>query len=188
MKLAVLMIVLPVFVLLMLATLGPRLNPDARPPRASAKTLASSPAPQTPDAMALERIKKEHASERFPFLVSSLCRDFLARYPASPHRAEIEAILKRNQEQIGEAESIDRERMREIIPRVEPPRDRNGGDIERDCAPAPQGVVKQEPKKPGKECLNRGFLASELISVAPGFRVSCSNFVFRSQTFALQGL
>jgi hypothetical protein len=129
MKLAVLMVVLPLFALLVLATLGPRLNSDARAPRAAAQTSESTPGPQTPDAAALERIKKEHASARFPFLVSSLCRDFLARYPASPHRAEVEFILKRNQEVIGEAETVDRDRMREIRVRTESSRNRDGSDI-----------------------------------------------------------
>jgi hypothetical protein len=123
------MVVLPLLALMILSMLGPRLNSDARAVRDSAKTLASAPAPQTPDAAALERIKKEHESARFPFLVSSLCRDFLARYPASPHRAEIETILKRNQDVIGKAETIDREQMKEIRVRTESPRNRDGGDI-----------------------------------------------------------
>jgi hypothetical protein len=36
---------------------------------------------------------------------------------------------------------------------------------------APQDLVEQEAIKPGKEDFNRGFLASELICVAPGFLV-----------------
>ena len=123
------MVVLPLLALLGLATLGPRLKSDARATRAATQTLASAQTPPTPDGAALERIKKEHSSGRFPFLVSSLCRDFLARYPESPHRAAIEDILKRNQEQIGETQSIETERMREIRPRVETQRDRSGGDI-----------------------------------------------------------
>jgi hypothetical protein len=37
-------------------------------------------------------------------------------------------------------------------------------------------MVKQEAMKPGKECFNRGFLASELISVAPGFLAHAMRF------------
>ena len=126
MKLAALMVVLPLLVLLALATMGPLLNSDSRALRASTQTLASTDAAQTPDAAALERIRRENESGRFPFLVSSLCRDFLARYPASPHRAAIEDILERNQEQIGKTQSIETERMREIRPKVETQRDRSG--------------------------------------------------------------
>ena len=53
------------------------------------------------------RIKREHASGRFPFLVSSLCRDFLQRFASSPHRAEVEQILTRNQDLISKEALLD---------------------------------------------------------------------------------
>jgi hypothetical protein len=67
----------------------------------------SSQSSHTSDELALARIKREHATARFPFLVSSLCRDFLQRFASSPHRAEVEQILKRNQEEISKEALVD---------------------------------------------------------------------------------
>ena len=69
--------------------------------------LESGSSSHSSDELALARIKREHASGRFPFLVSSLCRDFLQRFASSPHRAEVEQILKRNQEEISKEALLD---------------------------------------------------------------------------------
>ena len=90
MKLVILMIVLPALALFILVSKRPGAPSPARPEPAQNSSAAIV---QSPDRAALERIQREHASGRFPFLVSSLCRDFLARYPTSPHRAEVERIL-----------------------------------------------------------------------------------------------
>ena len=103
MKLVALVMLLSFALLLILAIRGPSENPSRRPVQPGSKSSSDSGVdarPQSPDEGALRRIKLEHASGRFPFMVSSMCRDFLERYPKSPHRAEVESILKRNQEQI----------------------------------------------------------------------------------------
>jgi len=101
------MIILSAGILLALATRRAVTDPaPSEQQRLNSKN--SSPAPtrtsQAPDELALARIKREHASGRFPFLVSSLCRDFLQRYATSPYRAEVEQILQRNQEVISSEE------------------------------------------------------------------------------------
>ena len=97
------MIILSAGILLMLATRR-AVTGSASPEQQRLNSKNSSPAPtrtsQAPDELALARIKREHAAGRFPFLVSSLCRDFLQRYGSSPHRAEVERILEQNQQVI----------------------------------------------------------------------------------------
>ena len=108
MKLVALVILLSFVLLLILAIRGPSEDPTRRPVQPVSRSSSDSGVDaraQSPDEGALRRIKLEHASGRFPFMVSSMCRDFLERYPNSPHRAEVEGILKRNQEQILAEES-----------------------------------------------------------------------------------
>jgi hypothetical protein len=110
MKLVAFMILLSGVLLAFLATSRhlnkPVAGPSDQTPSGSSNSLSSAP---TPDESALRKIKTEQATGRFPFLVSSLCRDFLERYPESPHRAEVENILKQSQETITERESTVRE-------------------------------------------------------------------------------
>src|SRR5687768_6914894 len=107
MRFVLLMIVLSAGILLALATRR-AVTDSATPEQQRLNSKNSLPAPsrasQGPDELALARIKREHAAGRFPFLVSSLCRDFLQRYGSSPHRAEVEQILARNQEVISSEE------------------------------------------------------------------------------------
>ena len=106
MKLVGLMILLSGGLLAVLATIRHLNKPIAGPSDSTSGGSAISPSSApTPDEGALRKIKAEHASGRFPFLVSSLCRDFLERYPTSAHRAEVESILQRSQEAIGDRES-----------------------------------------------------------------------------------
>jgi hypothetical protein len=51
------------------------------------------------------------------------------------------------------------------------------------CTQPRRELIKREAMKPGNECINRGFLSSELIFGAPGFLVSCSNFGFSGSNF-----
>ena len=108
MKLVAWMILLSGLVLFILATVRPGKNPGTRGPENVRNSSVVSPVADPPalaaDEAALQQIKREHATGRFPFLVSSLCRDFLERYPASPHRVEVENILERSQELISESE------------------------------------------------------------------------------------
>jgi hypothetical protein len=104
MKLAGLMILIPLVALFIVAAIG-RQNRIGASPRQVRNTSASAPVLQRPDEAALQTLKREHASARFPYLVSSLCRHFLEHYPTSPHRAEVEAILKRNEEVLAQTES-----------------------------------------------------------------------------------
>jgi hypothetical protein len=105
MKLVAWMILLSGVVLFILATVRPGKNPGTRgPENARNSSVVSDPPALAADEAALQQIKREHATGRFPFLVSSLCRDFLERYPASPHRVEVENILERSQEHISESE------------------------------------------------------------------------------------
>src|SRR5687768_13817967 len=103
MKFALTMILVSAVGLFILAITRPS-NPGEPPMRGN--SAAPSPVPaQTPDEVALEKIKREDASGRFPFLVSSMCRDFLERYPTSSRRAEVEGMLERNQKKAGQADS-----------------------------------------------------------------------------------
>jgi hypothetical protein len=56
------------------------------------------------DEAAFEKIKREDSTGRFPFLVSTLCRQFLELHSTSSRRPEVEEILQRNQAKIAEAE------------------------------------------------------------------------------------
>lgn len=57
-----------------------------------------------PDEVAFGKIQREDLTGRFPFLVSTLCRQFLELHPGSSRRAEVEEILRRNQAKIDEPE------------------------------------------------------------------------------------
>jgi hypothetical protein len=125
MKLVGIMILLPVLALLILTgtkfgqnTFGLSSDPDAR---SSAIEPVLPPDARTPDEVALLKIKREHSLGRYPFLVSSLCRDFIARYQHSPLRAEVEGILEQSQEVIRQSQAAPHEEPPAVPPA--PPRD-----------------------------------------------------------------
>jgi hypothetical protein len=109
MKLVGLMILVPLLALVVLT--GARLSrkslrgPSERDDRSSAIAPVMPPTAQSPDEAALLKIKREHSLGRYPFLVSSLCRDFLERYQHSPLRADVESILNETQQVIRESEA-----------------------------------------------------------------------------------
>lgn len=109
MKLVVLMIFVPLLALVILT--GARLSrktlrgASEQDGRSTSIAPIMPPTAQTPDEVALLKIRREHSLGRYPFLVSSLCRDFLERYKESPHRADVEYILEESQQSIRESEA-----------------------------------------------------------------------------------
>jgi len=87
------MIVFPLLICFGMAVVGWQ----SRANRPLQQVRNSAPSAQRPDESAWQTIKREHAAARFPYIVSSLCRDFLERFPESSYRGDVEKILQRNE-------------------------------------------------------------------------------------------